>query len=140
MKHVFGGASILVEVQPLSDEISIDPGVADISKFLFLMQKAYQEGRSEPFSRGLRAFSEEVDNYLDDAHIEREASNKEIEEILASLALKFSGQLYVEEFLMAAGDFIDASIDRIENRLILMLDRNDIRKDIEGRIVSPRKK
>ena len=67
MKHCIGGASVSVEIQPISEDAPTNPRLAaDIQSFLSMLEKADFCGKDLQFSTCLAGFLDEVDNYLDD--------------------------------------------------------------------------
>ena len=78
-KYTFGGASISLEIRPVSKTTPMDPTLApNVTKFLSMMLKAGSCGMESPFSRCLDSFLEEMDIYLDDKRIgQREQDSSE---------------------------------------------------------------
>ena len=73
IKNSIGGASISVEIRPISTTTPSNPRVApDIQSVLAMMEKASFCGRDEEFSRCLTSFLEEIDQYLDDGRMGRD--------------------------------------------------------------------
>jgi hypothetical protein len=71
--HNIGGASISVEIRPISKTTPPNPRVApNIASFLTMMEKASFCGRDADFSKCLVSFLEEIDQYLDDGRMPRD--------------------------------------------------------------------